>query len=119
MLASGTVSTVAAGYVPAMMFVGLFLLGLGWSVCLIAGTTLLTGSVPAESRVEAQGTGDLTLSLCGAVAGLRLGLREAVAGLPPARPRRHGDHGRVARGDVDVGRSPSSNSARREPEIGE
>jgi len=54
--------------VPAMMFVGLFLLGLGWSVCLIAGTTLLTGSVPAESRVEAQGTGDLTLSLCGAVA---------------------------------------------------
>ena len=37
-------------------------------MCLIAGTTLLTGSVPAESRVEAQGTGDLTLSLCGAVA---------------------------------------------------
>ena len=67
-LASGTVSTVAAGYVPAMMFVGLFLLGLGWSVCLIAGTTLLTGSVPADARVEAQGTGDLTLSLCGAVA---------------------------------------------------
>ncbi|HWM21502.1 MAG TPA: MFS transporter [Ilumatobacteraceae bacterium] len=67
-LASGTVSTVAAGYVPVLMFVGLFLLGLGWSVCLIAGTTLLTGSVPAESRVEAQGTGDLTLSLCGAVA---------------------------------------------------
>ena len=67
-LSSGTIATVAAGYVPAMMFVGLFLLGLGWSVCLIAGTTLLTGSVPAESRVEAQGTGDLTLSLCGAVA---------------------------------------------------
>ena len=67
-LASGTVSTVAAGYVPAMMFVGLFLLGLGWSVCLIAGTTLLTGSVPVDARVEAQGTGDLTLSLCGAVA---------------------------------------------------
>ncbi len=67
-LASGTVATVAAGYVPAMMFVGLFLLGLGWSSCLIAGTTLLTGSVPAESRVESQGTGDLTLSLCGAVA---------------------------------------------------
>ena len=67
-LASGTIATVAAGYVPAMMFVGLFTLGLGWSVCLIAGTTLLTGSVPAVSRVEAQGTGDLTLSLCGAVA---------------------------------------------------
>ena len=72
-LASGTVATVAAGYVPAMMFIGLFLLGLGWSVCLIAGTTLLTGSVPAESRVEAQGTGDLTLSLCGAVAAFSSG----------------------------------------------
>ena len=45
-LASGTVATVVAGYVPAMIFVGLFLLGLGWSVGLIAGTTLLTGSVP-------------------------------------------------------------------------
>jgi MFS family permease len=72
-LATGTIATVAAGYVPAMMFVGLFLLGLGWSVCLIAGTTLLTGSVPAESRVEAQGTGDLTLSLCGAVAAFSSG----------------------------------------------
>jgi MFS family permease len=67
-LASGTVGSVAAGYVPAMMFIGLFLLGLGWSVCLIAGATLLTGSVPADARVEAQGTGDLTLSMCGAVA---------------------------------------------------
>ena len=41
-LGSGTVGTVVAGYVPAMIFVGLFLLGLGWSLGLIAGTTLLT-----------------------------------------------------------------------------
>jgi MFS family permease len=67
-LGSGTVAAVVAGYVPALIFVGLFLLGLGWNVGLISGTTLLTASVPAESRVEAQGTGDLTLSFCGAVA---------------------------------------------------
>jgi len=67
-LGSGTVAAVAAGYVPALIFIGLFLLGLGWNLSLIGGTTLLTASVPDTARVEAQGTGDLTLSLCGAVA---------------------------------------------------
>ena len=67
-LGLGTVAAVVAGYVPAMIFLGLFLLGLGWNIGLIGGTTLLTASVPVSARVEAQGTGDLTLSLCGAVA---------------------------------------------------
>jgi MFS family permease len=67
-LGAGTVSTVIAGYVPAMMFVGLFFLGLGWNVGLIGGSTLLTKSVPADSRVEVQGTSDLTMSLAGAAA---------------------------------------------------
>ena len=57
-----------AGYVPALMFIGLFFLGVGWNIGLIAGTTLLTSSVPVHARVEAQGTGDLMLSLCGATA---------------------------------------------------
>jgi hypothetical protein len=47
---------------------------------LIAGTTLLTASVPFESRVEAQGTGDLTLSLCGAVAAFGSGFVKQSAG---------------------------------------
>lgn len=67
-LGSGTVATVVAGYVPALMFVGLFLLGLGWNVGLIGGSTLLTKSVPVGTRVEVQGTSDLTMSLSGAVA---------------------------------------------------
>jgi MFS family permease len=67
-LGAGTVAAVVAGYVPAMVFLGLFLLGLGWNLGLIAGTTLLTASVPVSARVEAQGTGDLTLSSCGAIA---------------------------------------------------
>jgi len=65
-LGSGTVLTVVAGYAPTMLFVGLFLLGLGWSVGLVAGSTLLTSSVAEEARVAAQGTGDLTMSLWGA-----------------------------------------------------
>ena len=79
-LGTGTVAAVIAGYVPAMIFVGLFLLGLGWNIGLIGGTTLLTASVPASSRVEAQGTGDLTLSLCGAVAALGSGFVKQSAG---------------------------------------
>jgi MFS family permease len=72
-LGAGTVATVLAGYVPVLMFVGLFFLGLGWSFGLIGGTTILTASVPETSRVEVQGTGDLTLSLCGAAAALSSG----------------------------------------------
>lgn len=67
-LTLGTVSTVMAGYVPALMFAGLFLLGLGWNVGIIAGSSLLTSSVPTDRRVEVQGTADLSMSLCGAVA---------------------------------------------------
>ena len=36
-LGAGTIATVIAGYVPALMFVGLFFLGLGWSFGLIGG----------------------------------------------------------------------------------
>jgi len=72
-LGAGTAASVVAGYVPVLMFVGLFLLGLGWNVGLIGGTTLLTASVPQGARVQAQGTGDLTMSLCGAVAALGSG----------------------------------------------
>ena len=73
LLGLSTITVQIAGYVPALMFIGLFFLGVGWNVGLIAGTALLTSSVPAHSRVEAQGTGDLTLSLCGAIAAFSSG----------------------------------------------
>ena len=79
-LGVGTITTVLAGYVPVLMFVGLFLLGLGWSFGLIAGATILTASVPEATRVEVQGTGDLTLSLCGAAAALGSGFVKASFG---------------------------------------
>lgn len=73
LLGLSTITVQIAGYVPALMFIGLFFLGVGWNVGLIAGTALLTSSVPAHARVEAQGTGDLTLSLCGAIAAFSSG----------------------------------------------
>lgn len=67
-LAAGTVASVVAGYVPSLIFVGLFLLGVGWNVGLIAGSSMLTGSVAPGVRVEVQGTADLTMSFCGGIA---------------------------------------------------
>ncbi|MFM8267527.1 MAG: MFS transporter [Ilumatobacteraceae bacterium] len=72
-LGVGTLLTVLGGYVPALVFVGLFLLGLGWNLGLIAGSTILTTAVPEQSRVEVQGTADLTMSLCGGLAAFSSG----------------------------------------------
>ena len=72
-LAAGIVSTVIAGYVPTLMFVGLLLLGLGWSIGLIAGTTLVSESVRSDAKVEVQGTADLAMSLCGGMAAFASG----------------------------------------------
>jgi MFS family permease len=56
---------------------GLFLLGLGWSCCLIAGSTLLTDAVPVADRPVVQGASDLLMGLVaaggGAIAGLVMG----------------------------------------------
>ena len=72
-LGSGAAVSVAFGYSSLMMFVGLLLLGVGWSFCLIGGSTLLTESVPAETRVEVQGAGDLLMSLFGGAAAFSSG----------------------------------------------
>ncbi|HNJ96870.1 MAG TPA: MFS transporter [Ilumatobacteraceae bacterium] len=72
-LGAGTVVAVAAGYVPWLIFFGLFLLGVGWNIGLIAGSAILTGAVPSDSRVEVQGTADLTMSFCGGSAAFASG----------------------------------------------
>ena len=61
----------------AELTAGLFLLGLGWSACLVAGSTLVTEGVPGPDRPAAQGASDLLMGLSaaagGAVAGLVVG----------------------------------------------
>ena len=56
------------------VFVGLFLIGLGWSFGLIAGSSLLTGAFPVEQRVTVQGGADLVMVGAGAAAGVSAGL---------------------------------------------
>ena len=79
-LGVGTVSAVIAGYVPALMFVGLFLLGVGWSVALIAGSALLTESLSESERVGAQGLADVLMSLLGATAAFSSGFVKTLVG---------------------------------------
>jgi MFS family permease len=45
---------------------GLFLLGLGWSLTMIAGSSLLATAVPVTDRPGVQGTGDLIMGLTAA-----------------------------------------------------
>ncbi|MDO5628588.1 MAG: MFS transporter [Mobilicoccus sp.] len=82
--AAGLVTTITSTVVAAVgaahlgwVTVALVLLGLGWCGATVAGATLLTGAIPPERRVEAQGFADAVVSLVGAsgaaVAGLVMG----------------------------------------------
>ena len=66
-LASGTAGAVLAGYHRPLIFVGLFLLGLGWNIGIISGSALVS-TVGISERVEVQGTADLMMSFCGGCA---------------------------------------------------
>ncbi|WP_069172330.1 MFS transporter [Streptomyces griseus] len=53
---------------------GLFVLGLGWSAGLVAGSALLTDSVPQPARAAVQGLSDLTMNTSAGVGGAVAGL---------------------------------------------
>jgi MFS family permease len=71
-------SAIISGAAPAnneiQLGIGLFLLGLGWSCTLIAGSTLLSESVSDHYRAPAQGTSDLIMNLSAAVGGALAGV---------------------------------------------
>ncbi|SHG47686.1 MULTISPECIES: MFS transporter [Geodermatophilus] len=69
LLAAAAIAGTAPPEAAGRLGVGLLLLGLGWSCGLIAGSTLVTESVPAATRPAAQGGTDLLMGLGAAVAG--------------------------------------------------
>ena len=71
-----------AGYDSARLGAGLFAVGLGWSCTMVAGSTLLTESVPVELRPSAQGLSDLIMGLAGASAGALSGVVVSVWSYP-------------------------------------
>lgn len=72
----------SAGHHAARLAVGLMVLGLGWSATTVAGSTLLSESVPLDLRASAQGLSDLTMGLAGASAGALSGGIVQASGYP-------------------------------------
>jgi MFS family permease len=70
LLVSGT-SPAGASY---QIGVGLFLLGLGWSLCTVAASALLSESAPLDARTDVQGAADLVMGLTAAAAGALAGV---------------------------------------------
>ncbi|MEV7235441.1 MFS transporter [Streptomyces sp. NPDC051020] len=59
---------------------GLFVLGLGWSAGLVAGSALLTDSVPQPARAAVQGLSDLTMNTAAGIGGVVAGVIVSQAG---------------------------------------
>ncbi len=80
-LAAATVLTAFAGEAPkVLMFPGLFLLGLGWSFGIVAGSALLTESVAEGDRVAVQGAADTATNVASGVGALASGIVLDMAG---------------------------------------
>ncbi len=62
------------------VFVGLFLLGLGWSFATVAGSTMVADHAPLEARTDVQGLTDMVMGLTAAAAGGLSGLIMAAWG---------------------------------------
>jgi MFS family permease len=78
LIASTVLAAVGSG-AEWLLFPALWGLGLGWNFCLIGGSAMLVNSVQGSERVGVQGTADLLMSLCGALAGFSSGfIRSAV-----------------------------------------
>lgn len=73
LLAAAAVAGLAHADHAVVMGAGLLLLGLGWSCTLVAGSTLLSESVPSASRQDVQGLSDLSMNTCAAVGGALAG----------------------------------------------
>ena len=74
LLLAALVSGLAYADAVFQLGVGLFLLGLGWSMTMIAGSTLLAESVPLEGKAASQGLSDLLMNGGGAIGGAIAGL---------------------------------------------
>ncbi len=80
------VSLVLSGVSPEgaspQIGLGLFLLGLGWSLCTVAASTLLSESAPSDARTDIQGAADLVMGVVAAAAGALAGVIVGTFGFP-------------------------------------
>jgi MFS family permease len=80
-LVVATSFTALAGEAPRiLMFPGLYLLGLGWSFGIVAGSALLTESVDEPDRVVVQGAADTATNIASGSGALASGVVLSMAG---------------------------------------
>jgi MFS family permease len=79
LLAAAVLSGGASPHDTAQLATGLVLLGLGWSAGLVAGSALLTDSVPLRVRASVQGISDVAMNVSGALGGIAAGIVVAAA----------------------------------------
>lgn len=82
LIAAGILASLASPHSIVALAVALALLGFGWSLGLIAGTTTITNATPIATRAKTQGTVDLFIAVAGAAGGLLSGLIVAQASYP-------------------------------------
>lgn len=80
LLASAVTAATADPHHSMQLGLGLFLLGLGWSATIVAGSTLLSESVAVEDRPSIQGASDLFMNGSGAIGGAVAGVIIATLG---------------------------------------
>jgi MFS family permease len=74
LLAGGLVAAAAPEDSVAALALALALLGLGWNLGLLGGTTLVATAVPLAGRARTQGRVDVAVALAGATGGLSSGV---------------------------------------------
>jgi MFS family permease len=65
----------------SLLALTLFILGFGWNLCFIAGSSLLTDSLVASERSRTQGIGEMAVALAAGIAGLLAGILFDQAGM--------------------------------------
>lgn len=79
-LASAAVLAAVSGNDHLLVGAALVLLGLGWSMATISGSSLLTGALAPEERADVQGVADMSMGLMGGTGGVLAGVVVAGAG---------------------------------------
>jgi MFS family permease len=78
---SAVLAAAAETGIPVLSL-ALFLLGYGWNLSFVAGSSLLAGGATLAERIRLQGTSDMLVWMSSAAAGLASGLLLEMAGYP-------------------------------------
>lgn len=82
LLAAGILAAVAPVDSVVLLTLALVLLGLGWNLGLVAGTTMVTDSVAVATRAKTQGAVDVVIAIAGAAGGMASGIVVAATSYP-------------------------------------